>query len=180
VNKRIKKRPLLPFQINYGSEISGLFRTTTDAVAALVYLEEELIQSGLGPIMQWSIFRGTFSIMKDEKNNDLVERTLVFGFRIVKMFVALPKTEEARVLVKQSLRSGTSVGANYREAQRARSTAEFIAKIGDCLKELDETSYWLELLVRSEIVTPRKLAALRQENEELLAIFTTISKNAKR
>jgi four helix bundle protein len=92
----------------------------------------------------------------------------------------LPKTEEARVLGKQALRSGTSVGANYREAQRARSTAEFIAKIGDCLKELDETSYWLELLVRSEIVTLRKLAALRQENEELLAIFTTISKNAKR
>ena len=118
--------------------------------------------------------------MKDEKNNDLVERTMAFGLRIVKMFVALPKTEEARVLVKQSLRSGTSVGANYREAQRARSTAEFIAKIGDCLKELDETSYWLELLVRSEIVTLRKLAALRQENEELLAIFTTISKNAKR
>ena len=119
-------------------------------------------------------------MMKDEKNNDLVERTMAFGLRIVKMFVALPKTEEARVLGKQSLRSGTSVGANYREAQRARSTAEFIAKIGDCLKELDETSYWLELLVRSEIVTPRKLAALRQENEELLAIFTTISKNAKR
>ena len=118
--------------------------------------------------------------MKDEKNNDLVERTMAFGLRIVKMFVALPKTEEARVLGKQALRSGTSVGANYREAQRARSTAEFIAKIGDCLKELDETSYWLELLVRSEIVTPRKLAALRQENEGLLAIFTTISKNAKR
>ena len=118
--------------------------------------------------------------MKDEKNNDLVERTMAFGLRIVKMFVALPKTDEARVLGKQALRSGTSVGANYREAQRARSTAEFIAKIGDCLKELDETSYWLELLVRSEIVTPRKLAALRQENEELLAIFTTISKNAKR
>jgi four helix bundle protein len=119
-------------------------------------------------------------MMKDEKNNDLVERTMAFGLRIVKMFVALPKTDEARVLGKQALRSGTSVGANYREAQRARSTAEFIAKIGDCLKELDETSYWLELLVRSEIVTPRKLAALRQENEELLAIFTTISKNAKR
>ena len=84
------------------------------------------------------------------------------------------------MLGKQVLRSGTSVGANYREAQRARSTAEFIAKIGDCLKELDETSYWLELLVRSEIVAAPKLASLRDETDQLLAIFTTISKNAKR
>ena len=118
--------------------------------------------------------------MKDDEKNDLVERTTMFGLRIVKMFVALPKSEEARVLGKQVLRSGTSVGANYREAQRARSTAEFIAKIGDCLKELDETSYWLELLVRSEIVAATKLASLRDETDQLLAIFTTISKNAKR
>jgi four helix bundle protein len=118
--------------------------------------------------------------MKDEKDNDLIERTMVFGLRIVKMFVALPKSEEARVMGRQVLRSGTSVGANYREARRSRSTAEFIAKVGDCLKELDETSYWLELIVRAEIVSAAKLATLRQENEELLAIFTTISKNAKR
>jgi four helix bundle protein len=118
--------------------------------------------------------------MRDEEKNDLVERTTVFGLRVVKMFVALPKTEEARVLGKQVLRSGTSVGANYREAQRARSTAEFSAKIGDCLKELDETAYWLELLVRAEIVTASKLASLRDETDQRLAIFTTISKKAKR
>ena len=118
--------------------------------------------------------------MKDEEPNDLVERTTEFALRVIRMFVSLPKTEEARVLGKQVLRSGTSIGANYREAQRARSKAEFIAKIGDCLKELDETSYWLELLVRSEIVPETQLAALRDENRQLLAIFTTISKNAKR
>jgi len=118
--------------------------------------------------------------MKDEEKNDLVERTTVFGLRIVKMFVALPKTEEARVLGKQCLRSGTSVGANYREAQRARSSAEFIAKIGDCLKELGETAYWLDLFVRSEIVPAPKLVSLLDETNQLLAIFTTISKNAKR
>jgi four helix bundle protein len=117
--------------------------------------------------------------MKDEGKNDLVERTTEYGLRIVKMFVALPKTDEARVLGKQALRSGTSVGANYREAQRARSTAEFIAKIGDCLKVLDETDYWLELLVRAEIVPAPKLSALRDETNQLLAILTTISKNAK-
>lgn len=117
--------------------------------------------------------------MKDDEKNDLVERTTLFAIRVVKMFVVLPKTEEARVLGKQVLRSGTSVGANYREAQRARSTAEFIAKIGDCLKELDETACWLELLVRTEIVPASKLASLRDETNQLLAIFTTISKKAK-
>ena len=95
------------------------------------------------------------------------------------MFSALPKSEEARVLGKQVLRSGTSVGANYREAHRARSKTEFIAKIGDCLKELDETAYWLELLDESTIVPSAKLASLRDECNQLLAIFTTISKNSK-
>ena len=77
------------------------------------------------------------------------------------------------------LRSGTSVGANYREAQRARSKAEFVAKIGDCLRELDETAYWLELLVEAGIVALAAIAALIDECDQLLAIFTTISKKAK-
>lgn len=116
--------------------------------------------------------------MKDEV--ELVVRTKDFALRVVKMFSALPKTAEAQVLGKQVLRSGTSVGANYREAQRARSKAEFIAKIGDCLKELDESAYWLELLIESGIIPVPKLAALQDECHQLLAIFTTISKNAKR
>ena len=119
--------------------------------------------------------------MKDEEHSyDLRERTKHFGLRIVRMFVALPKTDEARVLGKQVLRSGTSVGANYREAHRSRSKSEFIAKIGDCLKELDETAYWLELLTESGIVHPPKLASLQDETNQLLAILTTISKNTKR
>ena len=119
--------------------------------------------------------------MKDENEPpfDLRERTKTYGLRVVRMFVALPKTEEARVLRKQVLRSGTSVGANFREAHRARSQAEFIAKIGDCLKELDETSYWLELLTESRIVPAPKLESLQDETHQLLAILTTISKNAK-
>jgi four helix bundle protein len=96
------------------------------------------------------------------------------------MFVALPKTEEARVLGKQDLRSGTSVGANHREAHRVRSKAEFIAKLGDCLKELNETAYWLELLRECCIVAPPKLASLHVETNQLLATLTTISKSAKR
>ena len=116
--------------------------------------------------------------MKDEVPN-LRERTKSFPLRVIKMFTALPKTEEARVLGRQVLRSGTSVGANYREGQRDRPKPEFIAKIGDCLKELDETGYWLELLADSAIVPPAKLTALRDECDQLLAIFTTISKRAK-
>jgi four helix bundle protein len=80
---------------------------------------------------------------------------------------------------KQVLRSGTSVGANFREAYRARSDAEFLAKIGDCLKELEETCYWLELLVEGEIVPANRLASLQNECNQLIAILTTISKNVK-
>jgi four helix bundle protein len=116
-------------------------------------------------------------MMKEE--GDLASRTKMFALRVVKMFSALLKTAEARVLGNQVLRSGTSVGANYREAQRARSKAEFISKIGDCLKELDESAYWLELLAEANIVRPSKLVPLRDECNQLLAIFTTISKKAK-
>jgi four helix bundle protein len=110
---------------------------------------------------------------------DLAWRTKDFALRVVRMFSALPKATEAQVLGKQVLRSGTSVGANYREAHRSRSKAEFIAKIGDCLKELDETAYWLELLVEAEIVPSVRLAPLQDECNQLLAIFTTIAKRAK-
>ncbi len=111
---------------------------------------------------------------------DLRVRTKDFALRVIRMFAALPKSTEAQVLGRQVLRSGTSVGANYREAHRARSKAEFIAKCGDCLKEIEETNYWLELLVAGEIVPAAKLAALRTESDELTAIFVTIIKNARR
>ena len=110
---------------------------------------------------------------------ELRGRTKQFALRIIRMFTALPRTEVARVLGKQALRSGTSVGANYREAYRARSGPEFVSKLGESLKELEETAYWLELLVDSGTVTARKMAALLQETNELLAIFTTISKKTK-
>jgi four helix bundle protein len=95
------------------------------------------------------------------------------------MFSTLPKTTEAQVLGKQMLRSGTSVGANYREAYRGRSKPEFIAKCGDCLREVEETAYWLELLVSANIVDADKLAPLRAEVDELTAIFVTIVKRCK-
>jgi len=86
----------------------------------------------------------------------------------------------AQVLGKQLLRSGTSFGANYREANQGRSRAEFLAKKGDCLKELSEAEYWLELLSAEDLGDQRGRAELLQETRELIAIFIAIIKNTKR
>ena len=96
------------------------------------------------------------------------------------MYNALPGSRVAQVIGNQVLHSGTSVGANYREAYRARSDAEFIAKLGDVLKELDETAYWLEVLIEAELMPAEKLASLQDETNQLIAIFTTIAKNKKK
>ena len=111
---------------------------------------------------------------------DLKERTKDFALRIIKMYSSLPKSTEAKVLGTQVLRSGTSVGANYREASRGRSKAEFIVKMGDYLKELDETTYWFDLLIEGNILPKNKLSGLLQESKELTAIFVTIIKNTKK
>ena len=90
--------------------------------------------------------------VKDEKPEDLRLRTKKFALDVIRLYATLPKSIDAQVLGRQVLRSGTSVGANYREAYRSRSKVEFIAKIGDCLKELEESSYWFELLAESGIM----------------------------
>lgn len=107
-------------------------------------------------------------------------RTKTFALRVIRMYSKLPKNViVAQVLGKQVLRSGTAVGANYREASRARTKPEFISKTGDCLKEIEETEYWLELLVDSGCVPATKMNALFDETRQLIAILTTINKNAK-
>lgn len=116
---------------------------------------------------------------KGQMEKDLKERTKQFALRIIKMFVALPKTDECRILGRQVLRSGTSVGTNYREATAARSPAEFTSKLGDCHKELKETQYWLELLMESGRVSSDRLRPLYQETCELTAIIVTSIKTAK-
>jgi len=116
-----------------------------------------------------------------EQPRDLKVRTKGFALRIIRMYSKLPKADTvAQVLGKQVLRSGTSVGANYREASRGRSKAEFISKIGDSLKEIEETEYWLELLVESGSLPARTMTDLLDETRQLIAIFTTIDKNSKR
>jgi four helix bundle protein len=116
--------------------------------------------------------------MQNDKR-DLQQRTKRFALSVIRTFSRIPKSTEAQVLGKQLLRSGTSVGANYREAYRGRSKAEFIAKCGDSLRELEETAYWLELLLEAGIVPPEKLEELRTECDELIAIFVTILKRSK-
>jgi four helix bundle protein len=112
-------------------------------------------------------------------NEDLKIRTKNFAVRIIKLFAALPKTTEAQVLGKQILRCGTSVGAQYREAQHAKSDADFISKIEGSLQELEETAYWLELIEELSLFNSEKLQSFRQETKELTAIFVTIAKKVK-
>lgn len=114
----------------------------------------------------------------ENEPQELKERTKLFARRIIRLYVSLPKDTVSQVLGKQMLRAGTSVGANYREANRARSKPEFISKMGDSLKELEETAYWLELLTDERIVRKEKMASLLDETNQLNAIFTTIIKKA--
>jgi len=116
---------------------------------------------------------------KDDGPEPIRERTKRFALRIIRLYGALPKSTEAQVIGKQLLRSGTSVGAQCREAHRSRSNPEFVSKTNGALMELEETAYWLELLAESEIVPASRLSELRQEAEELTAILVTIIKKAK-
>src|SRR5439155_24347362 len=112
--------------------------------------------------------------------SDLKKRTKVFALRILKLVDALPATTAGRALASQIVRSGTSVAANYRAACRAKSTADFIAKVGIVEEEADETLFWLELLEDSELVSAAKLAAIKQEADELIAITVASIKTARR
>jgi len=115
----------------------------------------------------------------NEKPADIRERTKVFALRIIRLYGSLPKTTEAQVIGKQVLRSGTSVGAHVREGKRSRSNAELISKIEGGLQELEETIYWLELLVDAGIVKAELLKELLEEANELIAILVTSAKTLK-
>jgi four helix bundle protein len=111
---------------------------------------------------------------------NLRTRTKVHALQIIRLYRDLPNSGEAQVIGKQILRSGTSIGAQYREACRAKSPADFISKMEGSLQELDETGYWLELLIESGIMTAARLANIRKENGELTAIFVTSVRTAKK
>lgn len=117
--------------------------------------------------------------MAQVTQEQMKSRTKLFALRILRLHRALPKSEEARVIGKQVLRSGTSVGANYRAVCRARTDKDFVSKLGIVIEEADETAFWLELLVEGEIMTAAKLTSLLKESDELLAIFGATQRTIK-
>lgn len=125
--------------------------------------------------------------MESEKANgesmmprDLKDRTQNFALRVIRLTRALPNSQEGWVLGKQVLRSGTSVGANYRSCQRGKSKADFIAKLAVAEEEADETCYWLELIIAAELVPSRQVEPLLKEAREITAILTSAGKTAKK
>jgi four helix bundle protein len=106
-------------------------------------------------------------------------RTKKFAISVIKLSVQLPNTPEGKVIRNQLTKSGTSVGANYREANRARSKADFTNKIRICESEASETIYWLEIIIDMAWISIQKTDPIMKEASELLAIFTSIGKSSR-
>ena len=114
-----------------------------------------------------------------DREQNLRVRLKHYGLRILKLYDSLPKHGSAQIVGHQIARSGTSPGAQYREACRAKSDADFVSKIEGALQELDETDYWIEMLVGGDYVSEEKLRPLKVETNELIAIFVTIVRKTK-
>jgi four helix bundle protein len=114
------------------------------------------------------------------KHDNLKDRTKKFALRIIRLVEALPKGKATDVIGKQLLRSGTSVGANYRAACRAKSTADFISKMGIVEEEADESIFWMELLIDSKLVAKERLLDLMEEAGEIVSIIVASIKPARR
>ncbi len=112
--------------------------------------------------------------------SDVKQRTFDFGIRIVRLVQSLPKNEEARVIGRQLLRAGTSVGANYRAACQGRSRPDFISKLGIVEEECDETLYWIDVLVALELIDAHRVEPLAAEGNEILAMIVASIQTARR
>lgn len=110
---------------------------------------------------------------------DLKTRTKEFALRIIRLYIALPKTNEAKAIGDQLMASGTAVGANYHRAVRSRTKSEFASKIEASMQELEATIYWLELLIESEIFQESQLTKLLAEANELTTVLATFLKKVK-
>jgi four helix bundle protein len=113
------------------------------------------------------------------KKIDIIERTVAYSLRIVKLYRELEKDSVGRILGKQVLRSGTSIGANIHEAQGGQSKADFIAKVSVAYKEARETAYWLRIIKEAEIITPSRLMNLADETEQIIKVLGSILLTAK-
>jgi four helix bundle protein len=109
---------------------------------------------------------------------ELKKRTKQFALRVIRLIAALPKTVEGRAIANQLVRSGTSVGANYRAACRGRSKPEFVAKLGTVEEEADESAFWMELIIEGQLMKPKQVELLLQEANELVAIMVASRKSA--
>lgn len=112
--------------------------------------------------------------------DDMIQRTKSFATRVVKLYRSLPASRDVQIIGQQVFRSGTSVGANYRAACRGRSRADFISKLGITLEEVDESLYWMELLIETKIVKIDRLQPLMKEADEITAILVTTIKSARK
>jgi four helix bundle protein len=117
--------------------------------------------------------------MKDPIHEDLDRRTKRFALAVIQLHTGLPRSPVCYVLGRQLRRSGTSVGAHYREARRAKSNPDFISKIEGALQELDETAYWLELLREARLAMTEKVDELVAESNELISIFVSVVRRVK-
>jgi four helix bundle protein len=116
---------------------------------------------------------------REEWKQKLKKRLKEYALRIIRLYDSLPKSGAVHVITHQLIRSGTSPGAHYAEACRAKSNADFISKIEGALQELEESLYWLELLIEGEFITENKLKPLCDETSELIAIFVSMVLKAK-
>ena len=124
-------------------------------------------------------FLASTSMTRQEWSNSLLDRYKQYAVRVLRLCARLSVTNEARMIARQLMRSGTSPGAQYSEARRAKSRPDFISKIEGALQELDETLYWLDLLALANIVPSARLQELHAETNELIAILVTIARNTK-
>ena len=131
-------------------------------------------------LFKWRIQSEKCIIIRPMKHQNLQIRTKQFALQVIKFCEGLPKDETSKILARQLLRSGTSVGANYRAACLAKSKPAFISKMGDVLEEADESGYWVELLVDASKVDPQPAAPLLNEAKELVAIAISSINTAKR
>jgi four helix bundle protein len=114
------------------------------------------------------------------KSVDLRQRTKDFALRVIRLAESLPAKPVGRVIRDQMLRAGTSVGANYRAAQRAKSPADFVSKMGTVEEEADETMYWIELSVAAGLIESSLVDSLCREADEILSMVVASIKTAKR
>jgi four helix bundle protein len=112
-------------------------------------------------------------------SDELKKRTKEYALRIIKLVEALPKTTTGRAIGNQLIRSGTSIGANYRAALRGRSKAEFIAKLGIVIEEADESEFWLDIITESKLLKEELVNPLLKETNEIISIMVVTSKSAK-